>query len=451
MKFLSRVVWSEGMYLAPQHFQTQSRYVEDSIQFATASLWYKPYGLAACQLDHEALKNATVNLVHARGVFPDGLPFHLPESDERPPARVVSDAFLPTRDSQVLHLALPERLLGAPNFSLASNGLSPQTRYISETRVLRDETNANDEKPVQVGRKNFKLVLDSELHDGLVTLPIARIRRDGAGHFIYDEAFIPPCLEVTASESLINLLRRLVEVLHEKSRIMALSGRQSGQALAEYFRRELANFWLLHTIHSSIGVIQHLQAKRGHPEELYVEMARLGGALCSFSLEAHPRDLPVYDHENLSECFSILDAHIRRHLELNLPVSCVTIPLAKEDNYYYGALVQDPRLLEKSRWIIGIQAGIGEADLITRAPQRVKVCSDKFVRELVRRAVPGLTLTHLPAPPPEVPAKVEAQYFGITKQGPCWDHIVMTKQVGVYVPGELPNPEMELHILVDKK
>ncbi len=303
MKFLSRVVWSEGMYLAPQHFQTQSRYVEDSIQFATASLWYKPYGLAACQLDHEALKNATVNLVHARGVFPDGLPFHLPESDERPPARVVSDAFLPTRDSQVLHLALPERLLGAPNFSLASNGLSPQTRYISETRVLRDETNANDEKPVQVGRKNFKLVLDSELHDGLVTLPIARIRRDGAGHFIYDEAFIPPCLEVTASESLINLLRRLVEVLHEKSRIMALSGRQSGQALAEYFRRELANFWLLHTIHSSIGVIQHLQAKRGHPEELYVEMARLGGALCSFSLEAHPRDLPVYDHENLSECF----------------------------------------------------------------------------------------------------------------------------------------------------
>jgi type VI secretion system protein ImpJ len=450
MKFLSRVVWSEGMYLAPHHFQTQSRYVEDSIHFATSSLWYKPYGLAACELDHEALKNATVNLVHARGVFPDGLPFHLPESDDRPPARLISDAFLPTRDSHVLHLALPERRLSAPNFSLEANGLSAQTRYVSQTKVLRDETNGSDEKPVQVGRKNFRLLLDSELREGLMTLPVARIRRDGAGHFVYDNSFIPPCLALTASESLQMILRRLVEILNEKSRIMALSGRQSGQPLPDYFRRELANFWLLHTIHSSIGVLQHLEAKHGHPEELYVELARLGGALCSFSLETHPRDLPVYDHENLSECFAILDAHIRRHLELNLPVSCVTIPFTPKESYYWIAPIQDPRLIENSRWIIAVEARLGEAELIRRAPQRVKVCSDMFVRELVRRAVPGLTLTHLPAPPPEVPAKVEAQYFGLSKQGPCWDHIVKTKQVGVYVPGELPDPQMELHILVDK-
>ena len=47
MKQLRRVVWTEGMYLAPQHFQTQGRYLEDSLAFAVSSLWFRPYGLLA--------------------------------------------------------------------------------------------------------------------------------------------------------------------------------------------------------------------------------------------------------------------------------------------------------------------------------------------------------------------------------------------------------------------
>src|ERR1039458_7459202 len=69
MKLLSRVVWSEGMYLGPHHFQAQSRYFEDSIQFAVSSLWFEAYGVAGCELNGEALRNGTVSLVHARGIF----------------------------------------------------------------------------------------------------------------------------------------------------------------------------------------------------------------------------------------------------------------------------------------------------------------------------------------------------------------------------------------------
>ncbi len=84
MKLLSRVVWAEGMYLAPQHFQAQNRYFEEAVHFATASLWRDAYGLAACQLDADALRNGTVSLLHARGMFQDGLPFDIPECDPRP-------------------------------------------------------------------------------------------------------------------------------------------------------------------------------------------------------------------------------------------------------------------------------------------------------------------------------------------------------------------------------
>src|SRR3954466_8998124 len=81
MKQLSHVVWNEGMHLAQHHFQAQSRFFEDTVQFALSSLFFKPYGLLACELDGNALQNDTVGVVQARGVMPDGLSFDIPASD----------------------------------------------------------------------------------------------------------------------------------------------------------------------------------------------------------------------------------------------------------------------------------------------------------------------------------------------------------------------------------
>src|ERR1022692_1329876 len=100
MKSLSRVVWSEGMYLGPHHFQAQNRYFEDSIEFSTASLWFRPYGFNGYELNGEALGNGTLSLVHARGLFPDGLSFHMPEFDELPAPRHITDIFPPMQRSE---------------------------------------------------------------------------------------------------------------------------------------------------------------------------------------------------------------------------------------------------------------------------------------------------------------------------------------------------------------
>jgi type VI secretion system protein ImpJ len=52
-------------------------------------------------------------------------------------------------------------------------------------------------------------------------------------------------------------------------------------------------------------------------------------------------------------------------------------------------------------------------------------------------------------PPPALSPKIEFQYFAIDKSGPCWEHMVKTREVGVYVPGELPDPEIELSVLLE--
>jgi type VI secretion system protein ImpJ len=450
MKYLSRVVWSEGMYLSPHHFQVQSRYFEDSIRFAISSLWFESYGLIGYGLDAEALRNGTVSLLHARGMFRDGLAFHMPECDPLPEARNIAEIFPPNRDKVTVLLTVPARKQNGLNCTDAVNGMPPNVRFVAETGVRHDETTGIDEKPVEIGRKNIRITLDTESTEGCETLPVARVMRDGSGHFVFDPAFIPPCIRVSASERLMAMLRRLIDMLDTKAGSIVAGKRRGGTAWSEYSTQDIANFWFLHAINTASAPLRHLfVSKRGHPEELYTEMLRLGGALCTFANDSDARTLPTYNHEELTECFGRLDEHIRSHLETVVPSNCISIPLEKTADYFYEGAVTDQRCVGPSRWVLGIRSPIGEVELISRTPQLVKFCSKLFVPELVKRALPGLGMTHLTIPPSAIRAQVETQYFSINRAGPCWDHIVKTRNVGVYVPGELPDATLELLVVLE--
>ncbi len=447
MKFLSRIVWSEGMHLAPHHFQAQTRYFEDSIHFATASLWYETNGFLAVEFDTESIRNGTVSLRHARGVFADGLAFDMPESDPLPEPRNITEQFPPTADRMLIYVAVPKRAANAQNCAIEANG-GPTTRFVGSMQALYDETTGLDEKPVRLGRKNIRLLLQSEVTEDTVALPLARVMRDGAGHFIYDDNFVPPVLCTIASPRLMTIVRRLIEILGEKSSTLTAGGKgtrfQPGMSTGE-----ISNFWFLHTVNSSLSSLRHLAAARTtHPEQVYREMSRLGGALCTFGLETHPRTLPVYNHLDLETCFEKLDEHIRRHLEIVVPTRTVAIPLTLVQKYFYEGDVADSRCLGPGRWVLGVNARLGIAEIILKVPQLVKLCSNKFVPELVRRALPGLQLEHLTVPPSAISARVDYQYFAVNRTGPCWEHILQTKQVGVYVPGEIPNVDLELLVIL---
>jgi type VI secretion system protein ImpJ len=455
MKHLSRVVWNEGMYLAQHHFQVQSRYFEDSLRFALAHLFFKSYGVAGCELDRDALMNGTVALIHARGVLPDGLPFHMPDSDPIPPPLEIRDLFSPTQESHHVYLTIPAYRQGGAN-CVESTGLADsQSRYVAETLLVRDDITGSDEKPVAIGRKNFRLGLDQGADGGEVSLPLARIRRDGAGHFIYDPEYVPPCLQIGASETLLLLVRRMVEILDSKS--MAIEAERKGgrKDLREYASHEIANFWLLHAVRSSMAPLRHhLELKHSHPEQLYAELARLAGALCTFAIDSDPRSLPSYDHDRLGECFAELDRHIRSHLEIIIPTNCITVPLRKVSDYLYVGAVVDQRCFGRGSWVLGISSDLPRAELISNVPSRVKICSSQHVERLFRDALPGLTLQHLSSPPSAVSPRIGTEYFSIGRTGThstqvCWKLIADSAEVGVYVPAGLRGSNLELNVVLD--
>lgn len=449
MRNLSKVVWQEGMHLAQHHFQVQSRYFEDSIAFALSQLFFKPYGLGGYDFDAEALRNGTIAVVHARGVMPDGLGFHFPDADPLPPPREVRDLFSPTQESHVVLLAIPPYRAGQANCALGPTAADAGARYLAEQTPVADDLTGRDEKPVSLGRKNFRLLLDVELRDDLVALPLARVRRDGAGAFIYDSDYIPPLLQVGASESLMELLRRVIEILDAKSETLAGQRRKDPKG-GNSETREVASFWLTHAIHSSLAPLRHvLEQRRSRPEQAYAELARLAGALCTFALDSHPRALPAYDHDRLGECFAALERHIRAHLELVVPTNCVSITLSRTRKMLHTGKVADQRCFGPSRWVLGVRSRAKPADLIRDVPTLVKVCGGQHIVRLVSSGLPGLGLEHLTAPPSAIPRDAATQYFAIDRAGPCWEAIAKAGEVGVYAPEILADAEFEVHVVLE--
>ncbi|MDR0786635.1 MAG: type VI secretion system baseplate subunit TssK [Gemmatimonadota bacterium] len=447
MTTLSRVVWSEGMHLAQHHFQTQNRYFEDLVSFTVSHLFYKPYGLVAVGLDADALLNGTAALIHGRGVLPDGLVFDLP-ADGLPPPLPIREIFSPTQDGHLL-------LLGIPAFrptrsNTAQGNRDADARFIAVEERVSDETTGSDEKQVGVAKKNLRLLLDGEAAEGLVTMPIARIVRDGAGHFVYDPDYIPPTMRVSGSARLMDMIARLAGILEAKADAL-IAERGSG----EYGQGEISNFWLSHTVHTGIGPLRHfLTSGDQSPEELYIELARLAGALCTFSLHSDARSLPAYDHDRPGECFGTLDRHIRAHLEVTVPTNVVTVRLQASDNNLWAGEIVDRRCFDRGAlWFLAVRSSLPVTEVITRTPRLAKVCSSEHIVKLVQRGHPGLALEYVQVPPREISARAGTQYFSIasgTSAGPhpCWNWIAETSRIGVFAPDALPDVELELVVVL---
>jgi type VI secretion system protein ImpJ len=451
MKFLSPVVWSEGMHLAQHHFQTQNRYFEELTRFAVDSLFYGTYGLVRCELDADALLNGTVSLGHARGIMPDGLAFEFPE-DVAPEPLEIADLFSPVHDSHLVLLAIPPLRAGHANCAADGQSGDGAVRFGSAPTNLPDELTGGDEKEVELARKNFRLLLDQEEHGDLVVMPIARVRRDGRGHFVYDPEYVPPCLQIGASDRLLRLGERLTEMLEAKSEAMRREREATQRPLAEWAAREVANFWLTHSVNAAVSPLKHMLATRAaHPERMYVELARLAGALCTFSLDAHPRDLPSYDHDDPAPCFDALDRHIRRNLEVIIPSNALVVALEEtEANFHTGTVADERAFGGGALWYLGVRSSSGRGEISAAVPRLVKVCSAEHIMRLVKEGLPGLTLEHEPSPPPELSPRIGSHYFRIRTDGPCWTLMVKTHNAGVYSPAAIADAELELTIVLEE-
>jgi type VI secretion system protein ImpJ len=444
------VLWTKGVLLSPQHLQTQDRFLEDLLEFNLSALTFRPWGFRRLEIDREALASGTMAISSGAGIFPDGLLFDFPDADPVPAPKPLEGAWEPDQRTLDIFLAVPEYRPGG--YNVASAQRDPNTRYQAEVLMRRDETTGLAEKPIQVARKNVRLLTQGESVEGHSTLKVARLRKSETGETILDPRFVPPLIDFGASEQLMAIARRLVELLAAKSNALSGTRRQKSQSLAEFSISDVANFWLLYTVNTYLPVFRHLyEVRRGHPSELFDAMLKIAGSLTTFSTTVHPRALPSYDHANLAECFAELDETVRTLLETVVPSNCVALPLRLERQSIYAVALDQDRYLSAQQMYLAVSADVSQSELLQKTPQVMKVSSADYVDHLIRQALPGVSLAHTPSPPSAVPVKLNYQYFQLGRSGPAWDAITRSRNLAAFVPAELPNPQLELVIVLPPK
>jgi type VI secretion system protein ImpJ len=445
MKPFRKIVWNEGMFMIPQHFQQWDHYHESELNFRLQSVRNFPWGLLDIQIDKDALTNDRFSLLSCTGVMPDGLTFNMPETDGLPPSRNIQEFFPPSMDMLDVYLVIPVEQQNRLNVVLDEGRSGNHARYAREFVGVLDESTGQNEKQIGISRKMFRIAFSGEPLDELTVIKIAELSRASSGQISLQEKFIPACLRFGASETLVRMVRQLLEMLTAKSRSLSDQRRQQRSGTVEFGAADVSGYWFLHTVNSFIPPVSHYHhLSAAHPEELFLTLSQLAGELITFAPEGSPTELPLYQHENLTQTFNLLYERLAAFLETVLPTKCVPIPLEQTEPTLFVGRILDDSLLEGAEFYLGVAAEIPEASILSKTPYQIKVGSMDKIHLIVNSGMPGLSLSHTPRPPSEIRMHMGFHYFRMETRGDYWELIRQAKNVAIYVPSDFAEVKLEL-------
>ena len=153
------------------------------------------------------------------------------------------------------------------------------------------------------------------------------------------------------------MLQRLVEILEEKSAVVTQDTAYWRHIQTGMSARQVAQFWFLHAINSSLTPLRHiLLAKHRHPEEMFRECRgwreRSAPSVSTVARVRCPRTTIMIRGQALTT----IEEHIIRHLEIIAPSQAIVIPLKPAARYFYEGEIKD-------QCCLGCSAGYSGCDL----------------------------------------------------------------------------------------
>jgi type VI secretion system protein ImpJ len=437
MAWNSKVVWSEGMLLQPQHLQQHDRHLQVQLESRVSGLTPYAYGFSSLKIDETQLGLGKISLLSCTAVLPDGTPAFLPTDDELPAALdVPADA----RNVLVV-LALPVR---RPGVAEVSNETSADNfaRYRSAEHEAMDSNGLDSSALMQIGRLRLRLALESTVVNAYTTIGVARIiERRADNRVVLDPDYCPPCLDFRAAPRLSSFADELMGLLHQRGDALGSRLSQPGVSGAA----EIADFLLLQLINRVEPLVAHLAGMTGlHPEQLYRSLVQLAGELATFTQPGKRcAQYPVYRHDRLAETFFPLIQDLRKSLSVVMDASAVPIPLEERQHGIRVAVIPDPELVKSATFILAVNAQVPPEVIRSGFPQQVKIGSVEKIRDLVNLQLPGIALRPLPVAPRQLPFHAGFTYFELDRSSEYFKQLSTSAGFAMHVAGVFPGLQMQ--------
>lgn len=435
----NKVIWSEGMFLRPQHFQQQDRYIERYIEGRTQSLGSYLWGLSEIAIDNEPLSLGKISVSHIKGVFADGTPFLAPETEALPDILDVPEH---TQD-EIVYLCIPLKRPGAQE-SVRDQEDFPQARYQAYNFDARNSTSQTGEPArIQVGKLRICLKLGSEDLSGYTSIALTRITdRQPDKPVKLDNKFIAPVMNCQVSAEIKGYIEEVKGLLEQRGEALSHRLTDSGRAGSA----EIADYMLLQVINRVEPLVRHLSSLAClHPLSLYTELLQLAGELSTFTAtRKRPPEIPAYRHDDLQQTYGGLFNALRQSLSMVLEQSAVSLELVERKFGIHVAPITDHSLMENSTFVLAAKASVQTDLLRSRFPSQAKIAPVENIRELISTQMPGVRLRPLPVAPRQIPYHAGFTYFELDQSGDLWKALTKSGGFAVHLGAEFPGLAMEL-------
>lgn len=439
MTWHNKVIWTEGMFLQPQHFQQHDRFLARQAHLRFGATEGHGWGFMGLSLDTAALTLGKIAVQSCHGVLPDGLVFDIPGQDVAPAALdVPADA----RDELVVLAAVLQRP-GVTETDAEGGGGSMPPRFLA-AEVEVGDSNAVGERsaPIQVGRIHLRVMLARDAGEGYATLGLCRVvERRADNRVLLDPQFIPPTLHAGGNELLAGYLRELHGLLHQRGEALAARLAQPGRAGIG----EIADFLLLEAVNRHEPLLAQLrQTTLLHPRDFYFVGVSLAGDLATFRDRRRPAALPAYVHDDPARCFRPLMDDLRQSLSMVMEQTALPIELQDRKYGIRVALIPDVELQRSAQFVLAVGAQMPGDALRARFPTQVKIGTVERIRDLVNLQLPGVTLRPLPVAPRQIPYHAGFNYFELETRGnEMWKQLESSGGLAMHIAGDFPGLELE--------
>lgn len=437
----NRVLWQEGLFALPQHFQQQQRSLEYQLNQRMNAQDDFAWGFTSLSINTELLAQGKLMLDSAAGCMPDGTVFSIPQEDQLPEPYQPRD--LSRQGSHDIYLALP--VISDITCEIEGRHSAGQGtgRYRAAHADVRDlHSDEGDVQQIELGQLAPKIVSGADDLSALVTLPLCRILTQQAnGALILDDSFIPTCQAIRVSPVLNGFAGDVQGLVSNRASELAKrigSPEQSGIAdVAEFMMLQMLNRSQMHFTHRA-----HLHTL--HPETFYLDLVRLLGEVMTFTENSRlPCPVEVYNHRDLTQSFKTVIPELRRALNTVLMPRAQNLPFTFSDNVYI-ATINDPSLLQSGTFVLAVRARMPGNQITHQFPQQSKITATNKIRDIVSVQVPGIPLNSLSAAPRQLPYHDGFVYFELEKGAAAWQDVVKAGALALHISGNFPELDMQL-------
>jgi type VI secretion system protein ImpJ len=444
MSWYNKVVWSEGLFLRPHHLQQSDRYLEHLIESRVRQITPYPWGFSHLEIDRDLATQSKFALRRAVGVMPDGTPFDIPGDCPPPEPIDVPEGAV----SQTAWLSLP---VAAPNTrEVDERDAESASRYTNAPETFIDSTSAlRIEEQIEIAYPRLAFELRKTPKPGYVALGIARILEIRDRTIVFDEKFVPPVLNCSAHPVVDGWIDRVVgwidNKLEELARYAADPTSGGGLQSVDYFVLQLLN--------RHINVLKHFRGSTYiHPERLFEEFARLAGELATFATpERRARDYPAYDHDNLENTFAALMRDLQDFLSARLGRRAIRLEIIERAQNAFVSTIRDRSLFRTANFVLEVAARRPLTEIQHQFPHLFKLGPNTKMNEIVHANLPGVTLVHLPTPPPQIRAITDHVYFYLDRKSPLWPEFSTASSIGMHFSGDWPDLQLELWAILEDR